>query len=236
MSRRKKSGSARVAGWCLPPNAFESAKHKVKLLAIQTVETMAPLEMSCDELVDALFDPEELRVLRRARPLTCESISGYHTYDLDHAGVNVVLRVNGWDKISCLPPKHLNVQPEADRVYAHMMVAGEIIKKFSIVDHVLQAVQERTTPSTVRSVWPCFMSLVGSAYHDVFDVAQRQAYGLEKLAPLLRDSMGTLASAALLPAPRPDADTTDYTLTYKMAEFEFAGVPVKPIGFNISFN
>lgn len=235
MSRRKQ-GTTRVAGLCLPPSAFESALHRITRLATQTVQVMAPLEMSCNELVDALFDPEELRVLRRARPLTCESISGYHTYDLDHAGVNVVLRVNGWDKISCLPPKHLNVQPDADRLYAHMMVAGEIIKKFSVVDKVLRVLQERTTPSTVRSIWPCIMSLVGSQYHDLFDVTSREAYGLGYLAPLLRDSMGTLASAALLPATQPDDPNNNYTLTYKMDQFEYAGVPVEPIGFNISFN
>lgn len=199
MRRRRRYGGEPLA----PLNPFLQAHESIHAKEQDVYRATINAQFDMDDVARWLFPEDTIAKLKAAYPL---AESSYHkNFVLSgwplSSGDKVLMSLD-FDsiKMQC-PLGAVSVTPNA-QIMDLLVSIYELHKQFNKVRKVIDWFGEhKVTPGAAVYYWPTIRSLCGSghAVHDVTGDRYRVVTGISEIIPLLRETAGIIAGAALCP-------------------------------------
>jgi len=208
---------------------------KINMLMHKTINVMCPFKMTGTALLSNLFKEDTLDLMRAAYKATdgdvMDTLHRYSiAYDMPNKKRLSFLRMG--EQYNLIPPREelLAPTPEIEaRLAEWCRGAMEIIMRFNELRHVVAWMNQNLTLGAVRYYMPTVVALLPpNQIPELLEGVPKTFKNNPEITPLLpviRDAMGTIASAKLLPNDA-DPDKSAVTVSFPTAQHYAHGVVI----------
>lgn len=171
-----------------------TARSQISTLCSKVCWATVPWTWTLDDILDQLFEPQALSVLRAAAKYARDG-GGNESYALTET-VGARLTLPDTIMVPNSEKQHAVLDPQMLEALREM---SAINAKFNEVLHVLDWCNDHLTPGAARYYWPTIMSLADVERFNA-EVPSRfnQPEGIAQIVPHMRNTASTVASALML--------------------------------------